>query len=97
MSTVFELEGVVHWVSHTVRDDQPDDLVKVVAHTYCFMMRVFQRGNVLLFDGAPTCLFCTVKHDVFRAAEATMRAAGGDGGLERFYRMVYGENGVPAP
>lgn len=93
MSTVFISDGVAHWVSHTVRDNQPEDLVKVVAHTYCFLVRAFQRGNVLLQTGAPTCLLCVVKHDVFRNAERVMRDAGG---LERFHRMHYGEHGVPA-
>lgn len=94
MSTVFDCDGVKHWVSHTVRDEYPADLVLVIAHTYCYTIRRFQRGNVLLEDGAPTCLTCIHKHDVFRRAEKVMRDAGG---LERFHRMHYGEYGEPAP
>lgn len=96
MSTVFDLDGVKHWVSHTVRDDQPDDLVKVVAHTHCRLVRNFQRGNVLLEDDAPTCLVCIAKHDLFRKAEQVAMGAGGNT-LEWLRWMQYGENGVPAP
>lgn len=93
MSKVFYLDDVAHWISHYTQDKQPEELRSVVAHTYCHLVRCFQRGNALMYEGAPTCFVCIVKHDLFRNAEKTMRDAGG---LERFHKLVYGDHGIPA-
>lgn len=97
MSTVFDIDGMKHWVSHVVRDDQPADLVKVVAHTYCRLVRIFQRGNALLEEDAPTCFVCIDRQRIFAQAEQVMRDADNAHGLERFHHMFYGDDGEAVP